>query len=664
MRQAPDRKRAQNIHNLNAMIKQIITTRLFLAALFTVLPLQAQLPTEVVQVAITVDRTAVRPGEQVVIRARVDVQPGWHIYSNDITGMGPIPTHFEFDERGPVVAAGPFVEPEAKRVWDEGFEMDIGWHSGTFTLSQPVKLADDLAAGPVTLAGQFVYMACTETQCLTPYAIDFSFRLDATEGAIRAAYVFGGSQPVQTGSITGLEGTEIQRAIQAGLGAFLLLSLGMGLVALLTPCVFPMIPITVSFFLKQGESGEIGPVRSAGLYAGGIVVIYSALGLILALTLGASGANQLASNPWINLILAGLFAFFALSLFGMYEIQLPSAFRQFSLAQEARGGLLGIFFMALTFTITSFTCTIQFVGLLLVAASQGHYLWPAIGMVTYSIMFAMPFFFLALFPQYMAQLPRSGSWLNSVKVVMGFMELAAAFKFISNSDLVWNWGLFSHQTVLAAWTVILVLTGLYILGKIQLPHDSPAERISVPRLLISGAFLIFAFLLGAGLTGQKVPSLVAAYLPPQLAQENRGVALGNQLEALTWHSEYADALAEAQRSGRPIFLDVTGYTCTNCRWMEANIFTKQVVVDRFKRYVLLRLYTDAGDHYKEKQQFVIDRFGTVALPLYVLLEPDGSEIGRFPGMTRDADEFAAFLDQGLKHDGVASSNGGSVTQGP
>ena len=207
----------------------------------------------------------------------------------------------------------------------------------------------------------------------------------------------------------------------------------MGFLALLTPCVFPMIPITVSFFLKQGETGEMQPVKSAGLYALGIIVIYSALGLILALTLGASGANQIASNPWVNLLLAALFVYFALSLFGMYEIQLPSKLRQFSVQQETRGGTIGILFMSLTFTLTSFTCTVQFVGLLLVAASQGHYLWPLIGMVTYSTAFALPFFLLALFPQKLAQLPKSGGWLNSVKVVMGFLEIAAAFKFISNT---------------------------------------------------------------------------------------------------------------------------------------------------------------------------------------------------------------------------------------
>ncbi len=304
--------------------------------------------------------------------------------------------------------------------------------------------------------------------------------------------------------------------------------------------------------------------------------------------------------------------------------------------------------MAFTFTITSFTCTVQFVGLLLVAAAQGHYLWPAIGMVAFSLTFALPFFFLALFPQYMAQLPKSGSWLNSVKVVMGFLELAAAFKFVSNTDLVWGWDFFNHQMVLASWTVILLMTGFYLLGKIRLPHDSPMERVSIPRLLASSGFLIFGLMLGAGLVGQKVPGLVAAYLPPRMDDETSGVVLGRQLEQLTWYGEYDQALAQARLANQPIFLDVTGYTCTNCRWMEANIFTKPKVAERLGEFVLLRLYTDGGDNFKAKQRFVVERFGTAALPFYAILAPDGSEIARFPGMTRDADKFSDFLDSGLR----------------
>ena len=609
--------------------------------------LWGQNPNNVVQVFLSADRTNVRPGEQLTLRADIKIEPGWHIYSSDLEGIGPVPTQFSIPDNGMVTNIGSFREPEPKRIWDEGFQIVVGWHSGNFTVSQPMELSPDLSPGPHTLHAQFIYQPCTETFCLVPTTRDFEVQLLVEEGPVREAYAFS-EAPAGMAAVTGLEGTELQHAIQEGLWSFLLLAMGMGLISLLTPCVFPMIPITVSFFLKQGESGEIRPLKAAGLYGGGIVVIYSLLGFLLALTLGATGANQLASNPWVNLFLAGLFIYFALSLFGMYEIQLPARLRQFSLTQEARGGMLGIFFMALTFTLTSFTCTIQFVGLLLVAASQGHYLWPAIGMVTYSITFALPFFLLALFPQYLARLPRSGGWLNSVKVVMGFLEVAAAFKFISNSDLVWGWNFFDHQLVLASWTVIILLTGIYLLGKIQLPHDSPVDRVSVPRMMLSGFFLVFALLLGAGLAGAKLPGLVEAYLPPRIEADHGGIILNNSLESLQWVDEYEDALAEAQRTNRPIFVDVTGYTCTNCRWMEANIFTKPEVVERFKEFVLLRLYTDGGENYREKQAFATKRFGTAALPFYAVLSPLGDEIVRFPGMTRDVAEFTDFLDQGLQ----------------
>jgi thiol:disulfide interchange protein DsbD len=410
-----------------------------------------------------------------------------------------------------------------------------------------------------------------------------------------------------------------------------------------------MIPITVSYFTHQGEIGEGKPLKNATIYTLGIIGAFSILGFILALTLGASGANQLASNPWINLFIAALFTYFALSLFGMYEIQIPEKLRQFSLKQEGRGGVVGTLFMAVTFTLTSFTCTVQFVGLLLVAASQGQWFWPMIGMVVFSGAFALPFFFLALFPQYLAKMPKSGGWLNSVKVIMGFLELAAAFKFISNTDLVWGWGFFSHNAVLAVWAVLMLLAGVYLLGKIQLPHDSPVKSVSVPRLMLSTAFLTFGLYLTSGLFGQRIHGIIYAYLPPAV-EGNSGSVMTNgasMAEEYEWYSEVEEGLAEARRTGKSVFIDFTGYTCTNCRWMEANIFTKQEVKDRFGQMILVQLYTDGGPNHKEKQQYEIDRFGTAALPFYVILSPDDKVITTFPGMTRNLEDFLDFLDEGL-----------------
>ena len=246
-------------------------------------------------------------------------------------------------------------------------------------------------------------------------------------------------------------------------------------------------------------------------------------------------------------------------------------------------------------------------------------------------------------------MPKSGSWLNSVKVVMGFLELAAAFKFISNTDLVWGWGFFSHNTVLAVWAVLMLLTGIYLLGKIQLPHDSPLASISVPRLMLSTAILTFGLYLTSGLFGQKIHGLIYSYLPPIVEGESGAVRTNgaSMAEEFNWYRNLDEGLAEARATGKSVFIDFTGYTCTNCRWMEANTFTKTEVKHRFGEMILVQLYTDGGPNHRENQQYEIDRFGTAALPFYVILSPNDDVITTFPGMTRNLDDFLDFLDKGL-----------------
>jgi thiol:disulfide interchange protein DsbD len=459
------------------------------------------------------------------------------------------------------------------------------------------------------------------------------------------------SDIVQT-SIYDSDDISLDQAIQAGFWSFFILSLSMGFLALLTPCVFPMIPITVAFFTKQGEDEDgISPIKQATVYAIGIIFTFSVLGILLAIILGASGANQLASNPWMNIFIGVLFTYFALSLFGMYEIQIPTFLQNFTLQKEqSTSGYMAILFMALTFTLTSFTCTVQFVGLLLVAASQGQWFWPVLGMMIFSTAFATPFFFLALFPQYLARMPKSGGWLNSVKVIMGFLELAAAFKFFSNTDLVWGWGFLTYNTVLALWTIIFSFAGLYLLGIIQLPHDSKIETVSVPRMLFSMVFLTFSLYLGTGLFGQKIHGLIDSYLPPKLHSsmvESSNSNSSQDPDSYHWFYELEDGFSAAISNGKPIFVDFTGYTCTNCRWMETNIFTLSEVKSRFNEFNLVSLYTDGGNNYREKQQYEIDRFGTAALPYYVILSPEDEILATFPGLTRDKNKFLNFLDKGL-----------------
>ncbi len=585
-----------------------------------------------------------RAGEVVNIIVTAEMDAEWKVYALRDQGEGPIATRVTVVGEA-VEEAGMVLEEEPVEKYDDGFLTNTRTHQGGAIFTAPVLLKPTLNPGTFDLTVSVLYQVCNASLCYPPKEEFLTVPITVEPGDARedrtemiAAAVFDNS-----GNIN------LDAAIEEGFFSFVLLAITMGFLALLTPCVFPMIPITVSFFTHQGETGEGKPINNAIIYTLGIIATFSILGFILALTLGASGANQLAASPLVNLFIAALFIYFAFSLFGMYEIQLPEKLRQFSLQQEGRGGVIGTLFMAVTFTLTSFTCTVQFVGLLLVAAAQGQWFWPLIGMVVFSAAFALPFFFLALFPQYLAKMPKSGSWLNSVKVVMGFLEMAAAFKFLSNTDLVWGWGLFTHNSVLAVWAVLMLMTGVYLLGKIQLPHDSPLNSISVPRLMLSTVFLTFGLYLTSGLFGQRIHGLIYSYLPPIVEGEFGAVRTNgaSMAEEFTWYRDLDKGLAEAKATGKPVFIDFTGYTCTNCRWMEANSFTKTEVKHRFREMVLVQLYTDGGPNHRENQQYEIDRFGTAALPYYVILSPDDEVITTFPGMTRNLDDFLDFLDVGL-----------------
>ena len=592
-----------------------------------------------VKVEIRLSEDRVTAGDQLILITTVTLEEGWHIYAINEKIDGPIATFIDVDGSGIIKSVGKTREPTPIKKYDSGFQKDTYFHEGIVVFETPIELDPLIIPGSNTLNASILYQACNASLCLPPKS----------------------------------ETAKLDFEISTGLGSFFLLSISMGLLALLTPCVFPMIPITISYFTKQGEIEGRNPVKQASVYSAGIIATYTVLGLLLAVTLGASGANQLAASPWVNLFIGGLFIYFALSLFGMYEIELPSALRQFTLKQEGRGGYVGTLFMALTFTLTSFTCTVQFVGLLLVRAVQGDWFWPALGMLLFSAAFALPFFFLALFPQYMARMPKSGGWLNSVKVVMGFLELAAAFKFLSNTDLVWQWNIFTRPVVLTVWVVIVFLTGLYILGKIRLPHDTPLETIGVPRLILSIILLTFSIYMARGIIGQPIHGLIDSYLPPKIqggmvaaptfGARGGGTVLNESISELDvssahngWIRDYDEGVKVAEELGKPIFLNFTGITCTNCRWMETNMFTEPEVVELFDNFVLIELFTDMGPRSKEWQKMEEQRFGTVALPYYVILSSDGQEeIASFAGMTPNLQQFVRFLNRGLNGSAELSS---------
>ncbi len=422
--------------------------------------------------------------------------------------------------------------------------------------------------------------------------------------------------------------------------AFFWLAASTGLLSLLTPCVFPMVPVTIAYFSDPDQNGGRS-VRRATLFALGIVATFTVLGLVLAAIFGAAGLNRFAADPWVNLLLAALFLAFAANLFGWLEIGIP--WRITSAADRvargaAPGSSFGAVIMGATFTLTSVTCTAPFVGTLLVLASQGSWTMPIAGMLVYSASFALPFFLLAAAPGLVSHLPRAGQWMRTLRVLIGLLEAAAAIKFVSNADLVLGWGVFTRAVVLLGWSVLAVAGAIYlarnIRGKIR-RRELPLIQL-VP---IAGALLLAGWL-GSGLRGRPLPQ-VDAFLPPGVP-----TALASSSgEAPVWLlNDYPSAQAAARASGKLIFLDFTGYTCTNCRWMEANIFSRPDVNAELGQFVLSRLYTDGdGEIYERQQAFQEKTFETVALPLYAVVDAEGRVRATFSGLTRKPADFMRFL---------------------
>ena len=567
----------------------------------------------------------VRQGEVALITLDTELEYGWHIYA--IYGVPDGPESTTMRVEGSIVdQVGRIIEPKPIEAFDEGFMIITKYHKNKPQFKIQVQINDYNPLGSYSLKSTVRYQVCNEGLCYPPNEYTQDIKFNVVDGPIRNEYAVVNFD-FDKKSILDITDNKV--------GSFLLLSLSMGFLALLTPCVFPMIPITISFFLKRGEDKNTSPVKGALVYMFGIVMTFTLLGMLLAIFLGASGATQLASNPYVNLFIAALFIYFAFSLFGFYEIDLPQSLKRFSLQRENSEGYAGILFMALTFTLTSFTCTVAFMGLILVAASQGEWFWPIIGMLIFSLAFASPFFLLALFPHYLTKMPQSGSWLNSVKVIMGFLEIAAAFKFISNTDLVWQWDIFTYEVVLICWAIIMALCSLYIVGYIRFKNDSKIE-FSYQRSLLSIIFFALSLYLLSGNFGYRINGTIESYLPPKKEYSN-----------LNWVNSLEQGFQLAKQDNRNIFIDFTGVTCTNCRWMETNIFTQQSVEQLMEQFVLVSLYTDAGDNYLEKRQYQIDRFETAALPYYVILDKEDSIIAEFPGMSRNVDDFIEFLESGL-----------------
>lgn len=574
--------------------------------------------------------------------------------------------------------------PKPTEKFDSNFDATTRAHYAPFTLTITLKVKPTAKPGKTPLALHVKYMTCSESICLPARTFDVPMvtilgqkpiTIDIKPASDKAALdtmAIEDTTTTATGIAAATPGssdhTKVEPA-EAGLSAsekeekktfwqFMLVAILSGLGALLTPCVYPMVPITVSFFTKRNAGSKKEAVKDAFLYGFGIIFTFVALGLLLTTFLGRTALADFASNAGVNLVVAAIFIIFALNLFGLFEIGLPSGVltKLNKTAQGSKNKSVSVLLMGFVFSLTSFTCTVPFFSNLVFAFHKGDTSMALAGMTAYATVFALPFFLLALFPSLMKAMPRSGGWMNSVKVVMGFLELGAALKFISNADLVLAWEFFNRDLILAAWIAIAILITVYLLGRFQLSHDSAVEHIGAVRVLLAVMFLSAGIYLYTGLHGRPLGKM-DAFLPPigyataAYTPEAGGNAVGGppvqtaSAEA-KWHERYSDALAEAKRTGKNVFIDFTGYTCTNCRAMESTVFTRPEVKDLFKDFVLTRLYTDNGSPLNDSNRTMEEeRFNTIALPYYVIISPDDKTLGEFPGYTPDHASFTAFLTQ-------------------
>lgn len=625
-------------------------------------------------------KLVVKQGEAFEIEFTLNFNKGWHTYSLKEQigpdGIGPSQTIIDVEPKASIKLNGKIKAPKPIVKYDSGFSVKLEKYYAKNTFLLPVIAKKDIDFSKEKLFVTIDLQQCTETSCLTPefFKIPISNEIFISENiqdkvdtnqviAEESTLTKNNGKDKNQESVKTESSTQIQSKINEGLVPYLLFSMLMGLLALFTPCVFPMVPITVSFFTKRAEKHKGKGLRDSLIYTLGIISTFTGIGLVLSLLFGASAIQDFATNPWLNIAIAVLFVVFALNLFGAFEIQLPTGLLNKLNQKSQQGGIFSVLLMGLTFSLTSFTCTVPFVGNAIFAVSQGDWFYPVIGMMGFSLVFAIPFFFLALFPSLMNKLPKAGGWMNNIKVVMGLLEIAFAIKFISNADLVWTLGIMPRDIFLSIWIGCSVLITIYILGLFRLPHDSPVQSVGSLRIIWAIIFASITFYLVGGLFGRPLGEL-DAFLPPPDYNELVGNASSNATmevskpetnnnkankSELFWYTNYEEALKVARKENKPLFVDFTGVTCTNCRWMEINMFTKNSVIERFEKMVRVKLFTDRRtvESDRKNKQMQQERFNSIELPLYVLLTPEEILIGSL-AFTRDEKEFIDFLDRALR----------------
>ena len=585
-----------------------------------------------VQWKLTFDQTTAAPGAKVVGKLEATVDPEWHMYSLT-TPPGPIPTTIKTDN-SPAVDKFTIFEPPPIRKFDPNFNADTETYEGAQTFLASIELKKDLKPGPITITFIPRYQTCSGTSCIPPRTRTVSATLNIAAGTPVAAVNIPSGYIEAKAAAARPVGPSTAAPDESSLASFLALAFGFGLLAIFTPCVFPMIPITMSYFI-----GQQGGVRMAVNFCLGIVFCFSAIGLILALALGPAAVVQLGSNAWVNGFIAAIFFAFGLSLLGAFEITIPSGLLTKLNAASGQGGFLGSLLMGLTFSLASFACVGPFMGTLLAASVGADKVRPVLGMLVFATGLALPFFLLALFPKYLKKLPRSGEWLSRVKVVMGFIVLAAMLKYLYSLDAVLQTGFLTRERFLAAWVVLFGMAGFYLLGFVRLPGISRETELSVTRMLLGIVLVIFGLSLVPGMFGTKLGE-IEAYIPPPAA----GTGPAGSADLPWIENDLPAAFAKAKAEGKMVLVNFTGYACTNCHWMKANMFTKPEVGGLMKNMVLVDLYTDGTDAASEiNQKLEESKFETVAIPFYVLYDPSQNVLATFPGLTRKPEEYVSFL---------------------
>ena len=641
-------------------------------------------------------KTVAADEAEVVFTAAID--KGWHVYSTDLGDGGPISATFNVEKISGAEVVGK-LKPVGKEIstFDKLFEMKVRYFENTAQFVQKLKLT----GGAYQIEGYLEYGACNDENCLPPTQVPFKFSGKAEgaakEAAAAAAETKAEEQPAKqetvsgtapVAAIGGADGpTEIKVADKVDLWKPVISELNSlgettsqedmswiyifitgfagGLLALFTPCVWPIIPMTVSFFLKRSKDKKKG-IRDAWTYGASIVVIYVTLGLAITLVFGASALNALSTNAVFNILFCLMLVVFAASFFGAFEITLPSKWSTaVDSKAEATSGLLSIFLMAFTLSLVSFSCTGPIIGFLLVQVSTtGSVVAPAIGMLGFAIALALPFTLFALFPSWLKSMPKSGGWMNIIKVTLGFLELAFALKFLSVADLAYGWRILDRETFLALWIVLFALLGFYLLGKIKFPHDDDDSKVSVPRFFMALASLAFAVYMVPGLWGAPLKA-VSAFAPPMQTQDFN--LYNNEVHAK--FDDYDLGMEYARQHGKPVMLDFTGYGCVNCRKMELAVWTNPKVSDIINNdYVLITLYVDnktplpspvkivengtertlrtVGDKWSYLQRV---KFGANAQPFYVLIDNEGKPLNKSYSYDEDIPKYIEFLQTGLEN---------------